>query len=653
MRNFGPYYGEHTIELAGTRPLTIIYGPNMRGKTSLLNALRWGLYGRALDRFGHTMPISKLINWDAAESGDWSMSVHLDLEVEPDTYHLMRHVQAKHTAPPPEDDKDFEPTFQVQVNGNFLSAVEAAKSINRIFPETISRFFLFDGELLNDYETLIADPATQGQAVKESIERILGLPALTNGLADLQDLLKAAGKRQQALAKDDENAKLYASASARLESEVDQADLDVAQMSGQLDEYAARRANLDEELRATAGIEQDATRLQELDSHTAILESDISRLEKERAQRLTEGWQDLLQPMLQHEIDTLQASMTDRFQKASTAGVLRSKIQEMEKLRGGSICPTCRQPVVARGNSEDVDRQILEMEEALKALEPIETGNEQLGASMGRLRRIRAAGVGHLIRQTDDDIRRAQVDLADTRLKHDEINDRLRTHDHTRVVKNRHDYELLTKEIGAIENRLRDKRDEIADKQNQIAKFRAQITREAGPAMAALNREVVLFENLVTIFQSARDTLRDALRVQVGFDASAIFMQMTTDKSYSGLRINEQYGLTILDDQQREVQVRSAGAEQVVALALIGALNRNAVRRGPLIMDTPFGRLDPQHRVNILRALPELTDQVALFVHEGEIDRMKDLVAIQPSIDREYEIRFVTSRRSDLVALER
>jgi hypothetical protein len=39
----------------------------------------------------------------------------------------------------------------------------------------------------------------------------------------------------------------------------------------------------------------------------------------------------------------------------------------------------------------------------------------------------------------------------------------------------------------------------------------------------------------------------------------------------------------------------SAGSEQIVALSLIGALNRCATREGPVVMDTPFGRLDRRH----------------------------------------------------------
>lgn len=55
MQNFMPYKGENSIAFPEdeTRNVMVVFGDNMRGKTSLLNALRWAFYGKALeDTFG-------------------------------------------------------------------------------------------------------------------------------------------------------------------------------------------------------------------------------------------------------------------------------------------------------------------------------------------------------------------------------------------------------------------------------------------------------------------------------------------------------------------------------------------------------------------------------------------------------------------------
>ena len=123
---------------------------------------------------------------------------------------------------------------------------------------------------------------------------------------------------------------------------------------------------------------------------------------------------------------------------------------------------------------------------------------------------------------------------------------------------------------------------------------------------------------------------------------------MTTQRSYRGLEINDNYGLQIIDADGRHVPVRSAGAEQIVALSLIDGLNRTGRAAGPVIMDTPFGRLDLNHRENILKYLPSVTSQFVLLVHSGEIRKETDLAVIAERIGAVYEILEISSIQSQL-----
>ena len=66
-------------------------------------------------------------------------------------------------------------------------------------------------------------------------------------------------------------------------------------------------------------------------------------------------------------------------------------------------------------------------------------------------------------------------------------------------------------------------------------------------------------------------------------------------------------------------------------------------------MDTPFGRLDLQHRDNILKYLPTVTSQFVLLVHSGEIRPETDLAAIKPRIGAVYSIDEVTPTHSTIV----
>lgn len=150
------------------------------------------------------------------------------------------------------------------------------------------------------------------------------------------------------------------------------------------------------------------------------------------------------------------------------------------------------------------------------------------------------------------------------------------------------------------------------------------------------------------VFSRSIDALRERLRSKVESEASDAFMHLTTESTYTGLRINGNYALTILDRKGEEVTIRSAGAEQVVAMSLLSALNRTVNRPGPVIVDTPFGRLDPKHRANILKFVPNMGEQIVFLVHEGEISRGSGLDDIAAHVGITYDIQRISSSHSEI-----
>ena len=61
--NFGPFHKEHTIEFQGDGSgVHIIRGNNGQGKTSILRAILWCLYGQVEDRTKKPVPLTSLIN---------------------------------------------------------------------------------------------------------------------------------------------------------------------------------------------------------------------------------------------------------------------------------------------------------------------------------------------------------------------------------------------------------------------------------------------------------------------------------------------------------------------------------------------------------------------------------------------------------------
>lgn len=129
---------------------------------------------------------------------------------------------------------------------------------------------------------------------------------------------------------------------------------------------------------------------------------------------------------------------------------------------------------------------------------------------------------------------------------------------------------------------------------------------------------------------------------------------MSTERTdYAGLRINDDYGLTIRHVDGSPEDARSAGAEHIVALALMGALQQNAPLRGPIVMDSPFGRLDDGHTSNVLRGLHRMADQIVLLVYEAEVGRERARELLGSRLSAEYELQKVNSRRTQIVEVRR
>ena len=136
--------------------------------------------------------------------------------------------------------------------------------------------------------------------------------------------------------------------------------------------------------------------------------------------------------------------------------------------------------------------------------------------------------------------------------------------------------------------------------------------------------------------------------MRVEADATTLFLRLTTEGDYARLSINENYGLTIVHIDGSAIPVRSAGAEHIVALSLMGALQQNAPLRGPIIMDSPFGRLDEGHTTRVVRTLPSMADQVLLLVYERELEPRLARNELKAQLLREYRLVRKSARHSQI-----
>jgi DNA sulfur modification protein DndD len=150
-----------------------------------------------------------------------------------------------------------------------------------------------------------------------------------------------------------------------------------------------------------------------------------------------------------------------------------------------------------------------------------------------------------------------------------------------------------------------------------------------------------LSDECADAWEEIRDRYVETQRESVEKHASKIFEELTNKNDvYEGLTISEDYELdvkTISGNRDIEEQNPSKGARQIIAYSFIAGLNKFTAREAPVVIDTPIGRLDPEHKENLIDYFPNFRDQVVILYQPGELDE-EDIDQMGENISSHLEI---------------
>lgn len=648
--NFMPYKGTTIVEFPAdeTRNIMLVLGDNMRGKTSLMNAIRWGFYNKAVSRHSRQIQLQDIINKDAAAQADWRVEVHIEFEANGHNYTLRRTAERRLHITTPTKPDDFIVTVYLSRDGDVLRADQYEAEINQIAPEQVSRFFLFDGELLDQYEELLIEGSEQGRLIKEAIEQVLGVPALTNGRSELGAILKTAQKRQAHDLTHIAGLKAQADNTTRLMVQLDTYEADVVNLQRKLTDTRDERAKLEDELESAA---RTLALKASLDSTRATVkaQTDIAiRKKEERKELLAKAWEDLLATKISTKLTILTTRQQELVKALGKRSRLEAQFENIKSLLGTNECPTCHQNLSPE-RRERLGADLGEVEVEIAHQGDVMRELNAVSAQIETLSKIRGVNARERLASIDCDIRSAEVASQKAENELERLSDEIAGQDTAELARKRVLASEKLKEEGRLTESINSVSKYIQNTKNELAIAQKAIEGLAGARTQKSTQKAKLTTGLEKTFQASIEHLRDRLRRKVETYASEAFKQLTTQKAYRGLEINDSYGLSIIDSQGRKVSIRSAGAEHIVALSLIDGLNRTGRAIGPIIMDTPFGRLDPKHRDNILTYLPTVSSQFVLLVHGGEIRPETDLASINHRVGSIYEIIEVTDTQSKIV----
>lgn len=596
-------------------PVTLILGDNNGGKTTLLNALTWCLYGTTTRKFLQPEALINSHVLHAASSGTiveaW---VRVQFEHQNKVYIVERKVQQMAGAT-----RHDEPVLSVYENHQQVGRNPQAV-IYDILPQELVNYFFFDGESeINE----ILNPTQAGRAnLARATQALLGIDPLHKAIEELS------------------KAENYFRRKCKGQSELDNCQNELAKAE-ELREACQKRLHDCEEslngfIRELQHLEQQFQRcegLVEINKQLQKARLECDRYQRERTElerRIHEriarqGYHCFLNKAaeaVRHLIDRMRqrGNLPSDIKPSFVAELLRSK---------KCICGTS-------------------LEEGSPARQCLENWQRQAGLDIDEARLLRLEGrigglaqeISHFWKESDADVRRrCELDKAIQQLEahctHLERQQGEGSMDLTSLAQRREDarqQQIRAQiELQKAQQALREAEAACAEAKKRLDSAQVKDVR-----LRCFQQRTKLAQQAKELLEKARDIWKKALHTELEIETRKQFSD-TTPSQYIP-HLDEHYRPELKDAAGR---ICSSGTGETTVLALaylcaIVALRRHQQRRHdplchqrdirlPVVLDAPFGQLGREFREATARHLVGAIEQpVFLLLNEqweGAVER--------------------------------
>ncbi len=604
-----------------------------------MKAIRFGLLGSPLGGLSSSSGqeirkpwILEACNRELAAQGQYGFEVRFDVSLDGEEWELIRSASLRRQVLTPTSDADFELDVRLRRGGHIPGPDEREELLLRMMPPEISRFFLFDGELLNQYAELLDNESEIGRRISSSIEQILGVPVLKTAREHLSALTERLDREVGIEASKDQQTQQLGTA---LTQAIEMRTAHEAELAGQreeLDRLNLERESLEALLRSQDLYQKAIDRLDQ-----ARTDLEYARLtQREKRTELQAAMKDAWRTALAETVATARARSSQAVASAlsNLATSLRSRAVEAHH------CEICDQDLVGHAR----DRVAMSLPATALTGDANAAALQAIG-HMEDIERFRVVDIRSDVRFITNQLDNARIDEIDARSRITDAEQSLEGQSQDDLRGTIAAYGPTMQKIAILQSAIDASVKKIDEQVAAIDGLTKALSAVGATTFGDLQARLAVVREARDVYRMAVELYKSALRERVEASASELFLTMTTEPTdYARLAINDHYGLSIIHADGAVETGRSAGQEQVVALALMGALQANAPLRGPIVMDTPFGRLDPKHTANVVQTLPSMAEQVVLFVQEDEIDRPDVRRYLGHALKREYELQRVSSR---------
>lgn len=624
MQNFRQFKGNTAVDFScdPNQNVTIILGDNTFGKTTLLQAFNWCFYETVM--FDNNPDF--LLNLEVANgmtNGDTeTVSVEICVIHNSVEYVISRSQQyicANNKVSGAKKSQVKVSYKQPDGQTESVRALEVQNVIENILPKDLSTYFFFDTERVRSISTR--------KDVSDAVKGLLGLSIMDSAIKHIGtkgNKKTVLGKLYGAMDTDgDKRARdaldMIQSSEAKREAIKDQFET----CASQIKQYEARKGQLDDILRdnqTTSTLQKKKEDLERrISTERSSLESTTGLFFKEFSKG---SLQMFAQPLLGRASDFLAATkIDDKGIRDLTAPTILELIKRGRCICGAEIC---------EGN--DAYRHLME---ELNYVPPESIGNTV------RHYREKLSSFSKNADHIYDSLTSRYQEIYRSKARIQEWEDELA--DISIQIRGKENMKQYETELLDVKKRLR----ELSDKKERLIRDDATLKNDIERykkvydslvAVSDKNKETMLFiqyaeeilDWLSSTYKEKEAFIREALETKVNH----IFEQM-----YHGHRrvsIDQRYQVTLLTTiEDKEVAAgESEGSNRVKSFAFIAGLVALAKEKliatageegfnlssepYPLVMDAPFSNADETHTANISKVLPEIAEQVIMFVMQKD-----------------------------------
>ena len=636
LNNFGVYAGRQTVDLtppSRDKPITLFGGMNGGGKTTFLDALQlcfFGPHAKTSNR-GSTAYrkylLSSIYRGSSKQEASIEVSFRHMVEGSEEKYMLSRSWRRVNG--------NCKETFVVHKNGRRedVLAQNWASQVDEFLPTNIAHLFLFDGEQIERY----ASGDESCSLIGAAIQGLLGLDLVDQLEKDLR-----VYERQKRTEEMDNTVR----------EAIDAVESCLLDLRSRVDELTQERAALlthriDRKRKALEKVESRYERLggllyerrKEIEDRLESAESVV----EEGAEALRELGSGPLPMLLVREL-LQSAESRDQLREDSRRArelfeVLNNRDETvLEHLRFKSVGMRAVSLLAEYFDADRKRRRVLGHEETILDLLP-SVRNDLRGLLRGGFAQLLTSSAQHLAMQE-----RARQRVSDARMERDSVptSDVI-----AEVVAER---KAKRTELAALEVQYEGIGEEISRLGREIERNEHLLTRllrdDAAYQGGADDRERILRH-----VDRVRTTLGDFRLAVIARHVSRIerlvlesYQQLLRKKSLiANLSIDPaSFEITIIgrDGSALDADRLSAGERQLLAVSLLWGLAKASGRPLPTAIDTPLGRLDTAHRMNLVeRYFPFASHQMLLLSTDEELTG-EYLERLRPWIGRTYTLAY-------------